>query len=728
MYFIKTIFKQLLIRHSIFALCIICPVINYAQSTIKGKVTDTKGVAVPFASVFIKNTISGTTTDADGNYLLKTNENGNLTLVTISIGYDSSFAILNIESGKEYTSNFKLKENSAALDEVVVSAGAFDASNDRKIAVLRPMDIYTTAGGAGDIVGAIQTLPGAQKVSDQTGLFVRGGDATESATIVDGMVMQNAFMSGVPGVAQRSRFTPNQFKGVSFSSGGYSARYGEALSGVLELNTNDLAEKTTISTNINQAGISASGAKLFKNQSLEGTFSYTNLQPFYSIAKTNFNFYQPPVGFGGSARWVWTNDKNDILKLFVNVSEYQSGTDVINPVQPDTTLRFNLKNTYGIGNLYYKHFINEKTYTTFASSYSNNYDNVNWGNEPYDKKDWRIQGRGELVSEVSKNIFGFIGTEVQNYSIHQTYDTLKYNYTETQIAAYSEAEWKPKKWFGLKVGGRYEYSKLLNKSNVAPRYSAAFRLNKYGQIAFAGGIFYQNAADKYLLVGDRPNFQQAIHSIINYQYTNEERTFRVEGYYKSYNQLIKELQGPYNPNPYRLITSPVDNSGYGYAKGIDFFWRDKTSVKNLDYWISYSYIDTKRLYENYPVSATPIFISNNNLNVVTKYTIGKTGFNISATYSYASGRPYYDPTSSTFLGGRAPDYQNLAVQLNYIFTVKKLFGVIYISGDNVTNHKNVLGYRYTYPALEKYPILPAMYRSVFVGVLLSITPFKKEDL
>jgi len=629
---------------------------------------------------------------------------------------------------KEYNINFKLKESTGTLDEVVVSAGAFDASNDRKVAVLRTMDIYTTAGGAGDIVGAIQTLPGAQKVSDQSGLFVRGGDASESATIVDGLVMQNAFMSSVPGVAQRSRFAPFQFKGVSFSSGGYSARYGEALSGVLELNTNDLAEKTSISTNINQAGISASGAKLFKRQSLEGTVSYTNLQPFYGVTKTNFNFYNPPAGWGGSAKWVWTNAKSDMLKLFVNASQYASGTDVINPLRPDTTLRFDLKNTYGIANLYYRHFINGKTYVTLASSYSHNDDKVNWGDAPYNKHDWRGQGRAELTREVSESIFGFVGVEAQDYSIEQMYDTLTYKYHETQLAGYAEGEWKIRKWFGVKLGARYEHSQLLGRSNVAPRYSAALRLKKYGQVAFAGGLFYQNAADKYLLVGNRPGFQQAVHSIVNYQYTNEERTFRVEGYYKSYNQLIKELQGPYNPNPYRLITSPVNSTGNGYAQGIDVFWRDKSSVKNLDYWISYSYIDTRRLYENFPVSAAPIFISNHNLNVVVKYAIGKTGFNVSATWSYASGRPYFDPTVSEFLSSRAPDYQNLALQVNYLFTVKKLFGVVYVSSDNILNHKNVLGYRYTYPDLQKYPVLPAMYRSVFVGVQLSLTPFKKEDL
>jgi hypothetical protein len=723
----KTIFYNFL--YSLIFFQFVAPFCSIAQSVIKGKVTDPKGKPVPFVNVFVKNSISGASTDTLGFYQIKTKETGNHFIAVSAIGYDTISAFVILENGKEYVQDFKLKEKVTNLGEVTISAGSFDADNDRKIAVLRPIDIYTTASAAGDIVGAIQTLPGTMKVSDQTGLFVRGGDASESATIVDDMVVQDPFFSDVPGIAQRSRFSPFQFKGVSFSSGGYSARYGQALSGVLELNTNDLPEKTTLSLNLNLAGASVSGAKLWKNQSFEATINYTNLTPFYGLVKTNYDVYNPPIGLGASAKWVWTNSNHDILKTSVNYSGYSSGIDVVNPEMPDSTLQFDLKNTYGIGSVYYKHYFTEKTYSTISGSYSSNDDNVSWGGLPYEKTDWRAQGRAELLSDISENVFGFIGTEVQRYDVNQTSDTSKFAYQETQAAAYAEAEWKPVRWLGIKPGIRYEYSRLLNRGVLAPRLAAAVKVSEYGQISIAGGVFYQNPEDKYLLVGERPNFQQAVHYIANYQYSSEDRTFRVEGYYKSYNQLVRELYGTYDPNPYRIITSPVDNSGHGYAQGIDVFWKDKASIKNLDYWVSYSYIDTKRLYENFPVMATPTFVSKNNLNLVAKYSIGKTGFMISGTYSFATGRPYYDPTSNQFLSETSPVYQNLAISLNYIFTIKKVFGVVYISGDNVTNYHNIMGYRYPYyPPYDKYPIIPAMYRSVFVGISLSLTPFKKEDL
>jgi hypothetical protein len=534
----------------------------------------------------------------------------------------------------------------------------------------------------------------------------------------------------VPGVAQRTRFGPYEFSGISFSSGGYSARYGQALSGILDLTTNDLPEQSTVNANVNMAGFGLSGSKLWAHSSLEGSINYTNTQPFYGLMKTNIDFYQPPIGIGGSARYIWTNSKGDILKISGNYNQYKSGTAVINPNQPDTTLAFNLKNYYSTGSIYYRHFLSEKTSVILSSSYSQNADSVKWGGDNFDKQDEREQARIELDEYFSNALFGCIGTDVERYSEKQIYDTINLAFTEMLSAAYAEAEWKPISWFGVKGGVRYEYSQLLIKSDLAPRISAAIRLNKYGQISAAYGMFYEDPSDKYLLFGDtKTNFQEATHYILDYQYTKDDRTFRVEGYYKSYSDLILELaQGPFDPNPYRPFYWPVNNSGFGYAKGLDFFWRDKKTIKNFDYWISYSYIDTKRLYANYITEATPDFVSTNNLNIVTKYFFEKPGINISLTYAYASGKPYYNPDNTTFLGDITPAYQDLAASISYLFRYKKLFGVFYLGIDNLTNNQNILGYYYSDNGNVRIPMVPALYRSFFAGVLVSLTPYKKDEL
>ena len=147
--------------------------------------------------------------------------------------------------------------------------------------------------------------------------------------------------------------------------------------------------------------------------------------------------------------------------------------------------------------------------------------------------------------------------------------------------------------------------------------------------------------------------------------------------------------------------------------------------------MSYSYIDTKRKYLNYPTEATPTFVANNNLSLVGKYFVDKWQTNFSATYSYASGRPYYNPNNPDFLSDKTPDYNNLAISVAYLHTFGKWFTVFYLSLDNVTNNHNIFGYRYQYDAtgnLVTSPIVPALYRSVFFGINLSLTQFKKDEL
>src|SRR5690606_19575692 len=102
---------------------------------------------------------------------------------------------------------------------------------------LKPLDIVTTAGSAGNIVAALQTLPGTQTVGEDGRLFVRGGEANETQTYVDGIRVAQPYGATTNNLPTRGRFSPFLFKGITFSTGGYSAEFGEALSSVLLLNT-----------------------------------------------------------------------------------------------------------------------------------------------------------------------------------------------------------------------------------------------------------------------------------------------------------------------------------------------------------------------------------------------------------------------------------------------------------------------------------------------------------
>lgn len=708
---------------------LLLPLLGQAQRSLGGTVKDEKGKGIAYARIMVKNTTTGTVTDSTGRFSLKTKTAGPDTLVVTYLGYQTKTMPIDA-AGDQSDLSIGMREMESTVNDVVITAGMIEASNESNVAVLKPLDIVTTAGGQGDIIGAIQTLPGVQRNGgDQTGLMVRGGDVSEAAVIVDGTIAQNAFGSSVPGVAQRSRFNPFQFKGTAFSSGGYSVRYGQAMSSVLDLQTNDVADQSTLNLTVMMAGAGISGAKKFDNSSLEFTAFYMNISPFLLLVKPNVDFYAPPSGLSGSARYVAkvAEDKG-IFKMNFQQSFNKTGITIPDPAVPGSEIDFLIKNEYSFFNSSYQHWLRPTWKLFTAVAFSNNTDDIDWGSFPAYRNDTRVQGRGEVLWLPKTRLSLLMGTDLQRYRYLTQFDTLIGGFQESLYAGYVEGQWKPRGWLGFKVGGRAEYSELLGQGNIAPRASLAIKTGEHSQISMAGGYFYQLAPPQYLMQGYRPDFQYSVHSLLNYQWMRNDRTLRVEAYYKLYENLILENGVPYVPNQFRFYFGQVGNGGEGYAQGIDVFWRDRKSIKNFDYWISYSYIDTKRKYQNYPEAATPDYVSDHNLNVITKYWVEKLQLSVNLSYNYASGRPYYDPNATEFLSSYAPDFHNLSLSAAYLRQIKKIFMVAFMGFDNMLNQKNVLGYRYSNDGLNRYPILPPIYRSLFVGFNFSLTKFNKDEL
>ncbi len=700
---------------------------SFSQTMIYGKVINQDGSPIELVQVYIKGTQDVATSNSLGKFTLKTKAQGNQTIVFRSDEVDEqSFQVLC--ENNLIVQVFKVK-GAAQIEEVVISAGSIEAKNDRSVALLDPIDIVTTAGGQGDIAGAIQTLPGVQRNGgDQTGLQVRGGDVNETSVIVDNLVAQNAFGSTVPGVGQRTRFNPFQFKGTSFSSGGYSARFGQALSSILDLTTNDLPDESNISLGGSMAGINVSGTKLMENNAIEFTGSYFNLSPYFLLAQANVDFYQKPQGFTGSMRYTSKTKNGGFFKTTFTQSYNATGINLTNPADATQLLKFGIKNenTYIQSNI--KDKINDKWVYFAGVSVSNNSDNISWGSANVLRDDKRVQARGEFIYAKSIRYKMVFGSDVQRFSYTQKFDTLLGQFNEFLSAAYVEADIIPFRKFAIKPGVRAEYSQLIARGNISPRLAMAYKISKNSQFSFASGYFYQLASNNYYLFGYRPKFQEAIHVMTNYQLIKNSRIFRIEGYYKSYDQLVREQGQAYTPNAFRFNLGNVDNSGSGYAKGIDFFFRDRKTIKNFDYWISYSYIDTKRLYQNYTATVTPDYVSDNNLNIVTKYFSEKLQTSISATYSFASGRRYYNPNNPTFFGDKAPDYHNFALTAAYLHSFKKVFSVFFVSIDNIANRKNVLGYQYNADGSQRFETKPPFYFNLFFGFNLSLTKFNKDEL
>jgi hypothetical protein len=276
-----------------------------------------------------------------------------------------------------------------------------------------------------------------------------------------------------------------------------------------------------------------------------------------------------------------------------------------------------------------------------------------------------------------------------------------------------------------------EHSSYLGRTNVAPRISIAYKTGKESQASLAYGIFYQDPETKYLPSPSELDFMKATHYIAQYQKTTSLQVFRTELFYKKYDRLVKT---GFNNNRDGIA---MNNNGFGDAIGFEIFWRDKKTIKNLDYWISYSYLDTKRDFLNFPFAITPNFAAKHTANLVVKKFVlpWKTGFNIA--YNYASRRPYYnigyDSTGKFYFSdrGAVPDYHNVSFSLNYIPSIgkqnAKSFVVYVISVSNILNLNQTYGYQYSYNGLRKEAIEPPSRTFIFIGAFFSFGIDRTQD-
>ena len=153
--------------------------------------------------------------------------------------------------------------------------------------------------------------------------------------------------------------------------------------------------------------------------------------------------------------------------------------------------------------------------------------------------------------------------------------------------------------------------------------------------------------------------QQATHYILNYLFTKNSRTLRAEVFYKDYSNLTKF------DTQFASFNSQFSANGFGYAKGFDLFFRDKKSIKYLDYWITYSYLESERNFQNFPKVATPFFVANHNLSIVTRYWVNSLKSQIGLSYRFTSGRPFNNPNEMSFMNGKTPNFNDLSLGWSY---------------------------------------------------------------
>jgi outer membrane cobalamin receptor len=680
---------------------------SVAQIKISGTVLSAKNEPVPGSNIFIRESYDGATSDSLGNFSFTTDLTGDQILIVSFVGYKTQAVPLNIS---EDLKNLKvtLHEDVSELNEVVINAGTFEASDKKKSVLLKPLDIALTAGANGDVFAAFGTLPGTQKVAEEGRLFVRGGEAYETKTYMDGMLVNSPYYSKMPDLPTQGRFSPLLFSGSVFSTGGYSAEFGQALSSIVALNTTALEPETKSNISVLTVGFQGSHAQRWDNTSLSITGELLHTGLTNRLFPQNIEWIKEPVISGTTLMFRHKTSETGMLKTFGSFS-YNSNSLWYDNFKESKFQELALNNYNTYLNTTFSEMLNDKWMIHSGFSVNADANKMVLENAPINTTQKSGQVKTVFTHFTSEKMTTKVGADWIGVDyLQEIYlnGDFKLGFENQQLSSFIESEIKINHILAFRVGFRTEYSSLLQKWNGMPRFSAALKTGKNSQISAAFGKFCQNPEDDFLKFTTKLSPEKSTHSILTWQYKKGTKSFRFEAYHKKYSGLVKYREA-YSAEP-----GNYNNTGSGYSRGIDVFWRNQKEFGKSDYWISYSWIESKRNYHDFPEEATPHFVSTHNLSLVYKRFFTPIQSFISTTYSFASGRPYYNPNNIDFMADRTKPYNDISIGITHLMYLFNTQTVMHLIVNNVFGFDNIFGYNYTNTpddvgVYQRQPVVPA---------------------
>ena len=668
-----------------------------AQTTVSGIVTDGKE-ALAGANVFIIGTIVGCLTDSLGRFSFTTSTTGEVTLSASFIGFEDFK--LTADAAHLNNLHIQMKERATSIDEVVVTASTFSFGKSDNFKTMDALDVVTAGNSCGDIVAALQTLPGTQMVGENGKLYVRGGESDECQTFVNGMHVLVPYSTNTENSAVRGRFSPFLFKGINFSLGGYGGEYGQALSSVLPMETTDAATSDKFGVSASLVDWNIGGTKAFHNSSLSFNAALTSMGIFNRLFSERFDFSRPYRKLSGEAQFKKEFKGSGVLKSYV-------GYDLTSVGQRIDGRNISLKEHNIYANATYKTSIG-RGYTLFAgianSSVVSNIDDAQTAGDHYHNFRNEIHLKAELRKVCSDVLKLSAGAEDYLRNSTLRYDDYHYQLNYNILAAHIDAQWRIIPRLFLNMSARAEHlpsGRMGGGLLLMPRATLSYIPSKQLQFSLVAGRYSQTAADDYLAMSHKTLSQStADHATLSMQWKSQTTLLRIEPYLKKYHHLP-------------LYTSPRggwEGVGYGTSRGLDIYLEDHSLLKNLSTTLSYSFNDSRRLYLDYTEEQMPDYCSRHNLRLTAKYGIGKVIIGLSE--SYASGRH--------FPNGTTPHYNSVDMNLTWLVSPKV---IVYTSLNNVFGRTNIFRFD-----ANGTPVTASRDRFLYIGIFVSLKNNKAYDI
>ncbi len=651
----------------------------------------------------------GISADAAGRFRLSVSRppSGTIKLSVWLIGYRKKE--LTAEPGKILTVELDLEP--APAREISVTADSI-ISDERapKTVTLTKMEVYTLPGTAADPVTAGHLLPGVNSPPDASSLLIRGGAPDEVAYVFDGIELRHPFLSESLHESYFSVFDNQVVDGFSVATTGFHPKFGDALSGVMDITAKDHPAKAE-----GGLGLSVYGLNSYAAFPLKGVGSFVgSYNRGFSDLLTRLNSrgggrdFQTEHGFG---KLQFRLNRSNEIRIYGMADEYRFSQDA-NPEFGVSTL-----NTMGAVS-WTSTLSRRLAFKALAAflRYDLSYDQSETIHVR--SRDGETQSRLDFIWDLDRHFLEF-GADFSRRSLTTSLaeaETREYSTAGRRLGFYIQDKFRLSDRIYLNLGSRLSALDLLDRGwSLDPRFSAAFLLTRRDIFRLSIGAYHQFGDYSVLAANPGLRPKTAFHYALSYDRISEGLDLRAAIYDKEYRHLFLRNAG-----------GDVDNGGSGYARGAEFFVKKKSTA--IEALLVYNFVLSERRENDVAVLApSPYAIAHSATAIVTrKFKNGSLG----VRFSVASGRPFtplldrdWDPAGGFFVpvwgdpfSRRYPAYQRM--DLNGTWNIRFLGKavILYFGITNVLDAKNVLRFDYNEDFASRKDQESIFGRSLFLGL------------
>ncbi len=688
---------------------ILIPTRLEAQSLafIQGKIIDRETREPLPAYVSIKGTDIGTAADYDGTFKITvdTGANSKTVILEVSqIGYKKK----EVETRIADNILIELELEPLLAYNVIVTADSL-VSEDRtqKTVTLKKMDIYSLPGTAADPIYASQVLPGVNSFPDSSSLLIRGGSPEEVAYYLDGIEIAHPSLSSSLHESYFSIFDNQVIDGFSVSTSGFQAKFGDVLSGVMDIKT-----KTSISSPEGGIGLSILGSNGYVATPIKevgsfiGSFNWGNSALMNWINNREESQFKSSNGFGKAELNL---NKATRLTILATDDRYDFSDD-----SGFSTIAKNMITGFSFTSSLAPNLVTTFTFSGVRHHAFFEIDDL----FQQDFVDKAIQAREDTSLDLGRHYLEF-GADVQrrtlDFSLKADGNSAeKYNAGGTRGGFYLSDKFRVTDKFYLILGGRLSLLSLNGTElNFDPRLSLAYFITRKDILRLSASSHHQYG-DYFTLKVHPLKAKRASHLSLTYDRISDNLNLRLTLYDKEYRNLFL-----YEENE-------VSNNGLGFARGAETFI--KWVRPKYDLVFVYNFLSSKRKENDVQfLTTSPYEITNSFTGIITyKFRTGTLGLRV----SYATGMPYtplvgreWNEDDQNFIpvwgdpySERYPSYQRVDFNGTKTFAIKKRLVVLYFGIMNLLGRNNVLRYEYS----SDYSLQSSDYsifgRSFFIGI------------